>query len=270
MHFIPQLADDTRIWEILGIRDVSFLDGDPSALSLQFFCFSDEDPPARSKRWVSVLNLPVTAIKHVKPGSRWKNGEQLKPVTKRYRQARPVDPSKAKLRVCKKYYSEQELIKKISNARDPHLAFIKQINHIFYRGPHYTVRIPCSELIRYFLFPTFRYGKSVLTGKFEDFVGINSAGSEIPQKRATEREVLTTNFLTSSGEGIRAARHPFKMLKISNINRETRREYSPISLSAIFPTANFSYIKMKVTAGTPKDTVAVQIYTVSIDSFKAA
>lgn len=267
MHFIPQLADDTRTWEILGIRDVSFIEGDPSALSLQFFCFSDDDPPARSKRWISVLDLPVAAIRHVKPGSRWQNGEQLKPVGGRYRQARPVDPSKVKLRTCKKYYPTQELIKKLSNARDPHLAFIKQINHVFYRGPHYTVRIPCSELIRYFLFPTLRYGKSILTGKFENIFDISSTGEKISRKRATEREAKTTNFLTSSDEGFRSARHPFKMLKISNINRVNCREHSPISLSAIFPTANYSYMKMKVTAGTPKDTVAVQIYTITIGDF---
>lgn len=267
MHFIAELADDSRIWEILGIRDVSFIDGDPSALSLQFFCFSDDDPPARSKRWISVLDLPVTAIGRVKPGSQWKNGEQLKRVTKGCRQSRLVDPSKAKFRTCKKHYTTQELIKKLSNARDPHLAFIKQINHLFYKGTHYTVRIPCSELIRYFLFPTLRYGKSILTGKFEDLFGINSSGEKIPQERATEREVTTTNFLISSDEGLRSARYPFKMLKISNINRVNRRECSPISLSAIFPTKNDTYVRMKVTAGTTEDTVAVQIYRISIGDF---
>jgi hypothetical protein len=265
VYFIPQLSDDTRTWEILGIRDVSFNDGDPSALSLQFFCFSDEDPPVRSKRCVSVLNLPLVAIKHVKPGSRWKNGEQLKPTTKRYLQARPVDPVKSKLRTCKKHYTEKELVRKLSNARDPHLAFIKQITHMFYRGPHFTVRIPCSELIRYFLFPTLRYGKSIMTGKFEEFLSFSGASRTTPKNRATKSEISTTDFLLSSAEGIRAARHPFKMLKILNINRMMRRGHSPICLAAIFPTANYSYLKMKVTAGTSQDTVAVQIYKISID-----
>jgi hypothetical protein len=265
VHFIPQLSGDTRTWEILGIRDVRFIDGDPSALSLQFFCFSDEDPPARSKRWVSVLYLPIKAIKHVKPGSRWKNGKQLKPMINTYLQARPVDPVKAKLRTCKKHYTEKELVRKLSSARDPHLAFVKQITHIFYRGTHFTVRIPCSELIRYFLFPTLRYGKSIVTGSFEDFLSFNSSNRITLKKRATRSELSTTEFLLSSAEGIRAARHPFKMLKILNINRMTRRGHSPICLAAMFPTANCSYIKMKVTAGTSEDTVAVQIYKIAID-----
>lgn len=265
MHFIPQLPDDTRTWEILGIRDVRFIDGDPSALSLQFFCFSDEDPPAQTKRWVSVLYLPIKAIKHVKPGSRWKNGKQLKPITFSYFQARPVDPVKAKLRTCQKNYTEKELVKKLSTARDPHLAFVKQITHIFYRGTHFTVRIPCSELIRYFLFPTLRYGKSIVTGNFEDFLSFNSPNKPTLKKRATQSEILTTEFLLSSSEGIRAARHPFKMLKILNINRMTRRGHSPICLAAMFPTANCSYLKMKVTAGTSENTVAVQIYKIEID-----
>lgn len=205
------------------------------------------------------------AIKHVKPGSRWKNGEQLKPITSRYLQARPVDPAKAKLRTCKKPLTEKELIRKLTSAIDPHLAFIKQVTHIFYRGPHFTVRIHCSELIRYFLFPTLRYGKSLLTGRFEEFLSFNSPNRTTPKKRATQSEISTTELLLSSAEGIRAARHPFKMLKILNINRMIRRGHSPVCLAAIFPTKNYSYLKMKLTAGTAEDTVAVQIYKISID-----
>ena len=259
MNFIPQLADDPRIWEILGIREVSCIDEDPSALSLQFFCFCDENPPPRAKQHVRVLNLPIAAIKHVKPGSRWKNGERATRVL-RWCKTRPVNPSQAKLVLCRRPHSTEDVIKKISRAKDPHLSFTKLINHIFYKGSHYSVRIPCSELIRHFLFPTLRFGASVMTGKFDEYVGIHKAEPNTLQRSATKREKMTTKYLSSSAEGLRAVRHPFKTLQMSYINRMATRNYFPILLSAVIPAAGYIDIRMSVIGGTTDDTVAVQLH----------
>jgi hypothetical protein len=122
VKFIPQLADDPRIWEILGIREVSFIDGDPSALSLQFFCFCDEDPPARSKRRVGALNLPVAAIKHVKPGSRWRNGKRATGEL-RLRKTRPINPSQAELVLCNRLHSKEDVIKNYPSKRSSSRAY---------------------------------------------------------------------------------------------------------------------------------------------------
>ncbi len=265
MKFIHQLANDSRTWEILGIREISCIDEDPSALSLQFFCFCDEDPPPRTKRYVRVLNLPVSAIKHVKPGSRWKNGRQATG-TIRWRQTRPIYPSQAKLVISRQAESTEDVVKIISRAKDPHLSFTKFINHIFCRGIHYTVRIPCSEIIRHFLFPTLRFGLSIMKGKFDEYVGINITEITTSLRSPTKREKLTTKYLSSSPEGLRAARHPFKAIQMSYINRMATRKKLPILLSAVLPTPHRITVRMSVVGGNSEDTIAVQLHGSTAES----
>lgn len=99
-----------------------------------------------------------------------------------------------------------------------------------------------------------------MNGKFDEYVGINKAEPNTSQRQATKKEKITTKYLSSSTEGIRAVRHPFKSLQMSYINRMATRNYFPVLLSAVLPTPRMITIRMAVIAGTTDDTVAVQLH----------
>lgn len=99
-----------------------------------------------------------------------------------------------------------------------------------------------------------------MKGQFDEYVGINKAEPNSAQRRVTKNEEITTRYLSSSTEGIRAARYPFKSLQMSYINRMATRNYFPVLLSAIFPTSHEINILITVIAGTTDDAVAVQLH----------
>ncbi|WP_322359770.1 hypothetical protein [Pseudomonas sichuanensis] len=256
MRFIPQLADDPFTWEILGFREVSPIDSDPAELCLQTFCMSDDARPQRSRRRVKVISLSICAIKYVKPGSRWKNGKRLNHELGFIRSFH-FESAKARLITCKKIYSTEEIVQKISNARYPHTAFTRYINHILHKRYGVTTRIPCSEIIRRYLFPTKRYGTSIISGNFDSVAAINNEAHST--RAASPPEKIATQYLKSSPEGLRAARHPFKTLQISHINNFAKREYRPLLLSATFPTEKIVTLKAAVYEGEFWDQIAVQL-----------
>lgn len=238
---------------------MSFIDDDPSSLSLQYFCISYEDPPASSRQRVKVFSLPLSALRYVKPGSIWRNGTRSS-ANVRVGQTRYIRPTKARLIICRKSYSTEEVIKKIARAKDPHLSFVKLTNHLFYRGSNFTVRIPCSEVIRHYLCPTKRYALAIMTGNFDNYTRPEKNAQDGFKGGMHPSEAQTTEFLRSTPQGLRAARYPYKMLKISYIKRISARTNAALLLSSIFPTPLEVVIKMSARAGSSTDTVAVQLH----------
>lgn len=71
-----------------------------------------------------------------------------------------------------------------------------------------------------------------MTGKFDEHVGIHKTERNTLQRSATTREEMTARYLSSSAEGLSAARHPFKIIKMSYINRMATRKCLGLPLIA--------------------------------------
>lgn len=257
MDFIQALAEDSAVWEILGVREVRFLDNNPSSIALEFFCFSRDPILGPCKCLVRSFYLPFTALVQVLPGSSWQHGRQI---TKslRWKKMRVIDPRRSQIIKCRKSYTSEEIKTKISRADNPHRAFMGMTNYVLCRGSFFKVRIPCAELIRHFLCPTKRYAKAIITGEFDIYA--NSNHPYHPTAGLTLRESETTELLLSSRRGIRAARYPYKMLKIGRIINATNHQHSPLLLSALLPTENEIFIRMAAICDDKSDTLAIQLH----------
>jgi hypothetical protein len=99
-----------------------------------------------------------------------------------------------------------------------------------------------------------------MTGKFDNYTNTEKNERESFGGGMSASEIKTTEFLRSTPEGLRAARHPFKMLKISYIDRMATRTNFALLLSSVFPTPFPVALKMSATGGSPVDTVAVQLH----------
>lgn len=257
VDFVQALAEDSAVWEILGVREVSFIDNDPESLNLEFFCFSQDSMLGPSKRLVRSFHLPFTALVHVLPGSLWQNGRQISK-NLRWRKMRIIDPRRSQIIKCRKTYATEEIKSKISSASNPHRSFMALTNYVLCKGAFFKVRIPCAELIRHFMCPTKRYAKTIIRGEFDIYA--NSNHPRHPAAGLTSRESKTTEFLLSSRRGIRAARYPYKMLKIGGILAAMSRQDFPLLLSALLPTENEILIRMAATCDDNSDTLAVQLH----------
>ena len=236
---------------------MSFLDNDPASITLEFFCFSEDPILDSHKRLVKSFHLPFTALVHVLPGSAWQQGRQISK-NLRWKQMRVIDPRRSKVIKCRKSYTSEDIKAKISRATNPHRSFMAMTNYLLCKGPFFKVRIPCTELIRHFLCPTKRYAKTIIKGEFDIYA--DSSHPCHPAAGLTFSESETTKFLLSSRRGIRAARHPYKMLKIDSILAAISRQRSPLLLSALLPTENEILIRMAVTCDDKIDTFAIQLH----------
>lgn len=257
MDFVQALAEDSAVWEILGVREVSFLSNDPASITLEFFCFSQDPIFGLSKRLVRSFHLPFTALVQILPGSSWQHGRQINK-NLRWRKMRVIDSRRSKIIKCRKSYTSEEIITKISRATNPHRSFMAMTNYILCKGSFFKVRIPCAELIRHFMCPTKRYAKAIIKGEFDIYANSNHPCH--PAAGLTHRESETTEFLLSSRRGIRAARHPYKMLKIGRILSAISRQHSSLLLSALLPTENEILIRMAATCDDNNDTLAIQLH----------
>nr|WP_314876935.1 hypothetical protein [uncultured Pseudomonas sp.] len=120
------------------------------------------------------------------------------------------------------------------------------------------IHIPCSEVLRHFLCPTRRFAQAIINGKFDIFT--NSKEPAHSAKKLTAGEVDVTNFLRASPEGVRAARYPYKMLKIIRITNSINRQQSPLPLCALLPTMKEIRLRMSVYCTDNDDTIVVQIH----------
>jgi len=257
VDFVQALAEDSAVWEILGVREVSFFDNGPESIALEFFCFSQDPINGLTERLVKSFHLPFTALIHILPGSSWQHGRQISK-NLRWRKMRIIDPRRSQIIKCRKHYTTEDIKAKISLASNPHRSFMALTNYVLCRGPFFKVRIPCAELIRHFMCPTKRYAKMIIKGEFGIYA--NSNHPYHPPAGLTHRESETTEFLLSSRRGLRAARYPYKMLKISRILTTTSRQHIPLLLSALLPTENEILIRMAAICDNNSDTLAIQLH----------
>lgn len=257
VNFVQALAEDSAVWEILGVREVSFIDNDPASITLEFFCFSKDPILGSSKRLVRSFHLPFTALVHVLPGSSWQHGRQISK-NLQWKKMRIIDPLRSQIIKCRKTYTTEDIKSKISSANNPYRSFMALTNYVLCNGSFFKIRIPCAELIRHFMCPTKRYAKTIIKGEFDIYA--NSNHPLHPAAGLTPRESETTEFLLSSRRGIRAARYPYKMLKLGRILTAMSRQHSPLLLSALLPTENEILIRMAATCDDESDTLAVQLH----------
>lgn len=257
MDFVQALAEDSAVWEILGVREVRFIDNDPASITLEFFCFSQDSIFGQTKRLVRSFHLPFTALIHVLPGSSWQHGRQISK-NLRWSKMRVIDPRRSQIIKCRKNYTTEDIKSKISRASNPHKSFMTLTNYVLCKGSFFKVRIPCAELFRHFMCPTKRYAKAIITGEFDIYANSNHPCH--PVAGLTPRESETTEFLLSSRRGIRAARYPYKMLKLGKILTAMTHQQSSLILSALLPTESEILIRMAATCDGKSDTLAIQLH----------
>ena len=255
--FVEALAEDSAVWEILGVREVSFIDNDPASIRLEFFCFSGNNSGGSAKRMVKSFSLPFIALMKVRPGSLWQNGQKIS-INPRLRQTRYIFPKKSKLVICRKHLTTEQIKAKVSRSKNPHRSFMAFTNYVLCRGSHFTVRIPCAELIRHFLCPTQGFAKKMISGQFDTYT--DPAHPTLPVVGLTSRVSEAVARLLSTHEGRRAARFPHKMLKLCRIAAAMNRDHSPLLLHALFPTTNKVRIDMALTCGDIINTLAIQLH----------
>lgn len=255
--FLEALAEDSVVWEILGVREVSFIDNDPASVKLEFFCFSQAKINGSAKRMVKSFCLPFIALMKVRPGSLWQNGKEI---SKNFRsiKTRYIYPKKSKLVICRKHLTPEKIKARIARSKNPHRSFMRLTNYLLCTGSHFKVRIPCTEIIRHFLCPTQRFAIKIIKGEFDIYT--DRAHPNHPSAVFTSRETKTTKLLLSTHEGRRAARYPYKMLKVCRIAAAMNRVNSPLILYALLPTVKEVKINMAVTCKGYKDTLAVQLH----------
>lgn len=257
MEFVQALAEDSEVWEILGVREVGFIGNDPKSVTLEFFCFTQKSKHSY-KRKVKNFHLPFIALIHIHPGSLWQHGRQISK-NLRYKKSGTIYPCHSQLITCQDQLTTENVKDIITRSKFPYRSFINLSSYLLCKDPHDNIlRIPCAEIIRHFLCPTLRFAKAIIHGEFDIFT--NSNHSSYSGKALTSRENEVTNFLQATPEGLRAARYPYKMLKTTRICNSINRQNSPLLLCALLPTWKEIMIKMSVYCGDNCDTYVVQLH----------
>lgn len=257
MEFVEALAEDSDVWEILGIREVSFRGDDPKSVTLEFFCFSQKSKHSY-KRKVKNFHLPFIALMHIHPGSLWQHGRQISKNI-RYKKSATIYPCHSQLVVCRDPLTTEDINALVSRSKYPHSTFISVTSHLQCKDPHdRTVRISCAEIIRHFLCPTRRFAKAIINGEFDIFTNPDHPDRSAASLKSNEIKV--TKFLQSTPEGLRAARYPYKMLKITRIYNTINRQHSPVLLCALLPTWKEINIRMSVYCDDGSGTNVVQLH----------
>lgn len=257
MEFVEALAEDADVWEILGVREVSFRGNDPKSVTLEFFCFSQKSKRSY-KRKVKNFHLPFFALMHIFPGSLWQHGRQISKNI-RYKKMATIYPCHSQEIVCHDLLTTEDIKSLISRSKSPHSSFIRLNSHLLCKDPHdRTVRLPCAEIIRHFLCPTRRFAKAIINGEFDIFTTPDHADRSAASLMTNEIKV--TKFLQSTPEGLRAARYPYKMLKTTRICNAINRQNSPVLLRALLPTWKEIRLRISIYCDDGGDTNVVQLH----------
>lgn len=211
---------------------------DPTDLFAEFFCHSlehRENKKAINK--IKAFRLPICAMRHLKAGTVWQHGKNIspRPHTRRWQ---TIDPESTKLVLCSTSYSTEEIIERLTRSKRPHFTFLKFTNYLVHKSRKHTTYIPCSEVIRYYMAPSDRYLKLVLSGTIGELLKNHDANhsSKYLKGKITKKEISTTIFLSSSTNSITAAQLPYKSLKLTHIKNMLKKDRQPFLLNSRIPT----------------------------------
>lgn len=232
--FIAPLAQDSRIWEILGTRNITF-DEKLSKVQAEVYCYSTSYyPPKRKNTKFKVFNISVRYLKYLAAGSRWRHGVELKLGSSAFHVG-DILTHNCDFIPSKETLTKDQLINKLKRSKNVYLTSLNSVNYLRYEDEQGALYIPCSEVIRHFFAPSQRFLTLVLTGKLEDTID--------PQKRheikfkPLDSEIRMIEFITSCVEILSAARYPYKAIKLTHIKNILRRENLPFLLSARLPVS---------------------------------
>lgn len=231
--FIEPLAKDSRIWEIIGTRNLIF-DESLSNLVAEIYCCS---PPTyfqqRKKRKFKNFYAPVGSLKYLTAGSIWSRGFRLDLGISAYHVG-DILAQHCKLILSKHTMSPEKLLKYLSKSENPHLTFLDSINYLQYKHSQRTLYIPCSEVIRHYFSPSQRFLTRLLTGKFNQITSLCTLNSMGLKPSPSEKRAFDLILTCNTGLAA-AARHPYKSIKLTHIRNIQKRENHPFLLSARLP-----------------------------------
>lgn len=234
MIFFKELADDHFSWEILGTRAVT-AKGNTLDLSIEYFCICYGPFPTTKKR-VKSFSLPIDSLRYLRVGSLWKNGAQVS-------QGRRVslqvyaETGNISLVLCSKQYSAKEIAERIINSENPHFSFLEHTNYLIVRTSCQVVYIHCTEVIRFFMAPSKRFLKLVMSGGIAEYLSRHRSEVSTPFKpgKISVAEANCLEGLNFSAQARDAARLPYKIMQLSHLSNEQKRSHAPKLLAATIP-----------------------------------
>ncbi len=230
--FIEPLAQDSRSWEIIGIRNLIF-DDNLSTLQAEVYCYSKRrDCSGRLRRKFKSFHTPIGHLKYLTAGSIWRCGVEIRLSCRAYHMG-DILTHKCELITSKETLTNEQLLNKLRTSKNFHRTFLDSINYLKYKHNQRDLYIPCSEIIRHFFAPTQRFLKYLLTGEINRIINPYERTALAFRPSATEMQAI--KFLTACETGLAAARHPYKSIKLTHINNIRKRESQPFLLSAMLP-----------------------------------
>lgn len=251
MKYIAKLATDSLIWEVIAVGEIVQRHS-ADILNATFFFQSVIDIKTRleSKKY-KFLQLPIEEIRHLIPGSLWKNGKRISAHTygghwinlDTYT-TRQVSASKS---CCPKDIINFLEIKKRTKTK----AKVRMLSHITYiefENDQTRVIIPCTEIFRHYMAPTAQYAKFAISHEFPSWISrvLKSQSISLPsnRKKLTENELLSTKLLSRTLDTIEAAQLPYKNLKLTHINNQSRSLKSNLLITTKIPTSGDTKLRV--------------------------
>lgn len=130
-------------------------------------------------------------------------------------------------------------------------AKVRMLSHITYiefENDQTRVIIPCTEIFRHYMAPTAQYAKFAISHEFPSWISrvLKSQSISLPsnRKKLTENELLSTKLLSRTLDTIEAAQLPYKNLKLTHINNQSRSLKSNLLITTKIPTSGDTKLRV--------------------------
>jgi hypothetical protein len=242
MKHIPKLATDSLIWEVIGIGEIIQRDSS-KPVNATFFFQSITDIKIRlESNNYKYLQLPIEEIRHLIPGSLWKNGKRISAHTYGGHWI-SLDTYNAKQISASRNYCPKDIVRHLELKKNKNTntkaRILPHISYIQLENTQTRILIPCSEIFRHYMAPTAHFAKFAISQEFPAWISraFETQTISLPsgRKKLTENELTRTNLLLKSQNTVEAAHLPHKSLKLTHINNRSKSKKNNLLITTKIP-----------------------------------
>lgn len=272
MNYIPELATDSLIWEVIGVGEI-VQKHSSKTLNATFFFQSITDVKIRlESNNYKFLQLPIEKIRHLIPGSLWKNGKRISAHTYGGHWIK-LDTYNVQQVSASKNYCPKDILhhlevtkNKKTNAKArilPHISYIQLENS------EIRILIPCPEIFRHYMAPTAHFAKFAISQEFPAWISraFETQTISLPsgRKKLTENELIRTKLLLNSPNTIEAAQLPHKNLKLTHINNRSKSQKNNLLITTKIPTTKNTKLRVSGYSIEASDKYSGGMYTFVVE-----